>query len=113
MVELRKERKGGMGRERDKERRGKHGCTRRKTGEKTRIFLCICLSLTLYAEQRDGRAGCGLADGGQGVTGVRGQQAEQRADFKVLWGLRDKGAPEGMGWLENPSGHSQHWRRNP
>lgn len=53
------------------------------------------LLLTFYTEQSDGSAGGRLADGGQGVTGVRDQKAEERADLKVVWCLQDKGGPHG------------------
>lgn len=83
------------------ERKG-HRETRSKTGNKRKqvssIHLWVShLSLTFYTEQTNsGASGC-LPDGGQGVTGVRSQEAEEGADFKVLWCLQDKGDPQSDG----------------
>lgn len=57
-------------------------------------------SLTFYTEQTNSWTSSSLADGGQGVTGVRSQEAEEWADLKILRCLQDKGGSlgDGVAW---------------
>ena len=54
-------------------------------------------SLTFYREQTNSRTSSRLANGGQGVTGVRSQEAKEWANLKILWCLQDKGGSQGDG----------------
>lgn len=74
-----------LGEEKGKEREEegeRYRWTRRKAENKRKQVSSLHLwvshpSLTFYAEQTNSRASSCLADGGQGVTGLRNQEAEE------------------------------------